>query len=75
MEVIASFDRADIAHLPCEDEDLVEMLSRRPMTAADIAKALGLPLVQIVARLKCLTDSGRITHDHYHDQEFYRHLT
>jgi hypothetical protein len=42
------------------------------MTAADMAKALGLPLVQIVARLKCLQDTGRITHDRYHDQEFYR---
>jgi len=72
VEVIASFNRADIAELPCQDEDLVEMLSRRPMTAADMAKALGLPLVQIVARLKCLNDSGRITHDRYHDQEFYR---
>lgn len=73
VEVIASFNRAASAELPCQDEDLVEMLSRRPMTAADIAKALGLPLVQIVARLKCLQDSGRITHDRYHDQEFYRH--
>jgi len=73
VEVIASFNRADIAELPCQDEDLVEMLSRRPMTAADMAKALGLPLVQVVARLKVLEDLGRISHDHYHDQEFYRH--
>jgi wyosine [tRNA(Phe)-imidazoG37] synthetase (radical SAM superfamily) len=72
VEVIASFNRADIAELPCQDEDLVEMLSRRPMTAADMAKALGLPLVQIVARLKCLQDTGRITHDRYNDQEFFR---
>jgi wyosine [tRNA(Phe)-imidazoG37] synthetase (radical SAM superfamily) len=75
VEVIAAFTRADMAELHCQDEDLVEMLSRRPMTAADIAKALGLPLVQIVARLKGLQDSGRITHDRYHDQEFYRHQT
>jgi wyosine [tRNA(Phe)-imidazoG37] synthetase (radical SAM superfamily) len=73
VEVIASFNRANIAELPCQDEDLVEMLSRRPMTAADVAKALGLPLVQIVARLKCLQDSGRVTHDRYHDQDFFRH--
>ena len=75
VEAIASFNRAAIAELPCQDEDLVEMLSRRPMTAADIAKALSLPLIQIVARLKCLQDTGRITHDRYHDQEFFRHLT
>lgn len=73
VEVIASFNRADIAATPCQDEDLVEMLSRRPMTAADMAKASGLPLIQVVARLKRLQDAGRISHDRYHDQEFYRH--
>jgi wyosine [tRNA(Phe)-imidazoG37] synthetase (radical SAM superfamily) len=75
VEVIASCNRAEVAKFPCQDEDLVEMLSRRPMTAADIAKTLGLPLVQVVARLKGLQDSGRITHDRYHEQEFYRHQT
>jgi wyosine [tRNA(Phe)-imidazoG37] synthetase (radical SAM superfamily) len=73
VEVIAAFDREDLVGSPPEDEDLVEMLSRRPMTAPDLAQALGLPLVQIVARLKRLQDSGRISHDRYHDQEFYRH--
>jgi wyosine [tRNA(Phe)-imidazoG37] synthetase (radical SAM superfamily) len=73
VEVIASFHREDIVVEPCQDEDLVEMLSRRPMTASDLAQALGLPLVQVVARLKRLLDSGRISHGRYHDQEFYRH--
>ncbi len=44
VEVIASFSRADIAGGQCQDEDFVEMLSRRPMTAPDLAQALGLPL-------------------------------
>jgi wyosine [tRNA(Phe)-imidazoG37] synthetase (radical SAM superfamily) len=73
VEVIAAFDREDLVGSPPEDEDLVEMLSRRPMTAPDLAQALGLPLVQVVARLKRLQDSGRISHDRHHDQEFYRH--
>jgi wyosine [tRNA(Phe)-imidazoG37] synthetase (radical SAM superfamily) len=73
VEVIASFNRADIAETSCQDEDFVEMLSRRPMTAADMAKASGLPLIQVVARLKRLQDAGRISHDRYHNQEFYRH--
>ena len=73
VEVIASFSREDMVAFPCQDEDLVEMLSRRPMTAPDLSKALGLPLVQVVARLKRLQDSGRISHNRYHDQEFYRH--
>ena len=75
VEVIASFSRADIAGSPRQDDDFVEMLSRRPMTAPDLAKALGLPLVQVVARLKRLQDSGRISHNRYHDEEFYRHQT
>ena len=75
VEVIASFSRADIAGSPRQDDDLVEMLSRRPMTAPDLAQALGLPLVQVVARLKRLQDSGRISHNRYHDEEFYRHQT
>jgi len=73
VEVIASFSRADIAGSPRQDEDLVDMLSRRPMTAPDLAQALGLPLVQVVARLKHLLDSGRISHNRYHNEEFYRH--
>jgi wyosine [tRNA(Phe)-imidazoG37] synthetase (radical SAM superfamily) len=73
VEVIASFNREDVVGSPGSDEDFVEMLSRRPMTAADLAEALGLPLVQVVARLKRLQDSGRIIHDRYHDQVFYRH--
>jgi wyosine [tRNA(Phe)-imidazoG37] synthetase (radical SAM superfamily) len=73
VEVIASFSRADIAGGPCQDEDLVEMLSRRPMTAPDLAKALGLPMAQVEARLKHLQASGRISFNRYRDQEFYRH--
>ena len=75
VEVIAAFSREDIAGGPCPADDFVEMLSRRPMTAPDLAQALGLPLVQVVARLKHLQDSGRISHNRYHDEEFYRHQT
>jgi wyosine [tRNA(Phe)-imidazoG37] synthetase (radical SAM superfamily) len=73
VEVIASFNRADFAAAACQDEDLVAMLSRRPMTAPDLAVALGLPLGQVEARLKRLEASGRISHNRYHEQEFYCH--
>ncbi|MGA9755945.1 MAG: radical SAM protein [Desulfobaccales bacterium] len=72
VEVIAAFDREDITGGQYQDDDFVEMLSRRPMTAPDLSKALGLPLVQVVASLKRLQDSGRIYPDRHHDQEFYR---
>jgi wyosine [tRNA(Phe)-imidazoG37] synthetase (radical SAM superfamily) len=75
VSVIASFNRADIAGGPCEDENFVEILSRRPMTAPDLAQALGLPLAQVEARLQQLTASGRISFNRHHDQEFYRHQT
>jgi wyosine [tRNA(Phe)-imidazoG37] synthetase (radical SAM superfamily) len=75
VSVIASFSRADIAGGQCPDEDFVEMLSRRPMTAPDLAQALGLPLMQVEAQLKRLKESGRISFNRYHDQEFYRHQT
>ena len=75
VSVIASFNRPDVDGSPRQDDDFVEMLSRRPMTAPDLAQALGLPLTQVVARLKRLQDSGRISHDRYHDEEFYRHQT
>jgi len=73
VEVIAAFHRADIAAARGGDDDFVEMLSRRPMTAADVAKALGLPLAQVKARLKRLQAAGRVVFNRYHDQEFYRH--
>ena len=46
----------------------MEMLSRRPMTAPDLAQALGLPLAQVEARLNHLKASGRISFNRYHDQ-------
>jgi wyosine [tRNA(Phe)-imidazoG37] synthetase (radical SAM superfamily) len=75
VSVIASFSRANIAGSPRQDDDFVEMLSRRPMTAVDLAKALGLPLIQVEARLKRLKATGRISLNQYHDEEFYRHQT
>jgi wyosine [tRNA(Phe)-imidazoG37] synthetase (radical SAM superfamily) len=73
VSVIASFNRGDIAGGHGEDEDFVAMLSRRPMTAPDLAQALGLPLIQVEARLKRLEASGRVSFNRHHDQEFYRH--
>jgi wyosine [tRNA(Phe)-imidazoG37] synthetase (radical SAM superfamily) len=75
VSVIASFSRGDIDGSHCSDENFVEMLSRRPMTAEDLAQALGLPLMQVEAQLKRLKESGRISFNRYHDLEFYRQQT
>jgi wyosine [tRNA(Phe)-imidazoG37] synthetase (radical SAM superfamily) len=74
VEVIASFSRADIAGSPCQDDDLVEMLSRRPMTAADLAQVLGLPLDLVRRRLLYLCEIGQVAGQPYCDQEFYRQV-
>ena len=72
VEVIASFNRADIAGGQYQDEDVVEMLSRRPMTAPDLAKALGLTLCQVEKRLIDLQKNGLILHENYQKTAFYK---
>jgi wyosine [tRNA(Phe)-imidazoG37] synthetase (radical SAM superfamily) len=75
VEVIASFNGKKVAGIQSQDEDFVAMLARRPMTAADLAQALGLPLVQVESQLKRLTASGRISFNRHQNQEFYCHHT
>jgi wyosine [tRNA(Phe)-imidazoG37] synthetase (radical SAM superfamily) len=72
VSVIAAFSREEITGGECPDENFVEMVSRRPMTAPDLAQALGLPLTQVEARLKRLVASGRIAFQVYENQGFYQ---
>jgi wyosine [tRNA(Phe)-imidazoG37] synthetase (radical SAM superfamily) len=70
-EVIASCSRAADAGSDISDARLLSMLSRRPMTAADLAQALGLPLEVVEARLQCLGEAGLISHKYHRNQDFY----
>ena len=72
VEVIASFSQAPVTPEPRGDAAFLEMLSRRPMTAPDLARALGLPLRQVRQRLRHLCESGLISYNLYQDQGFYR---
>jgi wyosine [tRNA(Phe)-imidazoG37] synthetase (radical SAM superfamily) len=72
VEVIASGNGGAEAPSRLRDADFTAMLSRRPMTAADLARALGLPLPEVEVRLRRLRAAGRISCDTYADQEFYR---
>jgi wyosine [tRNA(Phe)-imidazoG37] synthetase (radical SAM superfamily) len=72
VEVIASFSQAPVTPEPRSDGAFLEMLSRRPMTAPDLARALGLPLPQVRQRLRHLCESGLISYNLYQDQGFYR---
>jgi wyosine [tRNA(Phe)-imidazoG37] synthetase (radical SAM superfamily) len=45
--------------------------TRRPMTAPDLAQALGLPIDLVQQRLKRLCESGLIFHSLYQEEVFY----
>ncbi len=71
VEVIASGPKMPAPAAAPSDSEFVEMLSRRPMTASDLAQALGLPLAAVQERLRNLEKSGRISCNHYLNQGFY----
>ena len=72
VEVVAAGNGAAAQEMPVNDARLVEMLARRPMTAADLAKVLGLPLTLVRQRLLHLCETGQVTGQPYCDQEFFR---
>jgi wyosine [tRNA(Phe)-imidazoG37] synthetase (radical SAM superfamily) len=72
VEVIAGFDRTSATRKSIGDADFIETLSRRPMTARDLAQVMGLPLAQVEKRLERLQAAGLITRDLYHQEGFYR---
>jgi wyosine [tRNA(Phe)-imidazoG37] synthetase (radical SAM superfamily) len=74
VEVVAAAPRTSPERLPVKDRDVIEMLARRPMTAVDLAQALGFPLAQVRQRLGRLAKSGLVRRDVHQDQDFYRSL-
>ncbi|MCX5891260.1 MAG: radical SAM protein [Deltaproteobacteria bacterium] len=75
VEVIAAGNGAAKPAVACDDAVLVEMLARRPMTAADLARVLGLPLPLVRQRLLHLCETGQVAGQPYCDQEFYRQVS
>ncbi|MFZ2089804.1 MAG: radical SAM protein [Desulfobaccales bacterium] len=73
-EVVAAACRASPERLLVKDREVIEMLARRPMTAGDLAQALGFPLAQMRERLGRLMKSGLVHRDVHQDQDFYRSL-
>ena len=73
-EVIAAANRISPERLDIRDRDLIDMLTRRPMTAKDLAQALGSPLRQVREHLGRLAKSGLVRRDVHQDEDFYRSL-
>jgi wyosine [tRNA(Phe)-imidazoG37] synthetase (radical SAM superfamily) len=73
-EVIAAAHRISPERLDIKDRDLIDMLTRRPMTAKDLAQALGSPLRQVREHLGRLAKSGLVRRDVHQDEDFYRSL-
>lgn len=71
-EVIAHFERRPARPGALPDDAFLQMLARRPMTAKDLALALGVPLDQVRRRLKRLHTAGLVSRDLYRHQGFYR---
>ncbi len=74
VEVVAAADRISPERLDVKDRDLIDMLARRPMTAKDLAQALGSPLRQVREHLGRLAKSGLVRRDVHQDEDFYRSL-
>jgi wyosine [tRNA(Phe)-imidazoG37] synthetase (radical SAM superfamily) len=70
-EVIAAFHGSPAPAAAISDSQFLEMLARRPMTAPDLAQALGLPLALVRERLDRLCESGLVSHGLYQGKGFY----
>ncbi len=72
--IAAAANRISPERLDIKDRDLIDMLARRPMTAKDLAQALGSPLRQVREHLGRLAKSGLVRRDVHQDEDFYRSL-
>jgi wyosine [tRNA(Phe)-imidazoG37] synthetase (radical SAM superfamily) len=72
VEVIAALSPARSATGAEADGAFLEMLARRPMTAQDLAQALGLPESQVLKELRRLETAGLVLCDRYQERGFYR---
>ena len=72
VQVIASYEGPSQAAAAADDATLVAMLARRPMTAADLAGVLGLPLPLVQGQLQRLEQAGQISCNYFHNEDFYQ---
>lgn len=71
VEIIVDFSAEDKGRMPLSDDDFLETLARRPLTAQDLAALLGLPRERVLERLERLERQGLITCSRHGQQGFY----
>jgi len=74
IEVVAASRQVSPERLDLKDRDVLDMLARRPMTAGDLAQALGISLAQVRERLGRLLKSGLVSRHMHREEDFYRSL-
>jgi len=70
-EIIADFPAGEKGRLPLSDDDFLETLARRPLTADDLAALLGLSREGVQDRLERLERQGLIACSRHGRQGFY----
>lgn len=73
-EVVAASRQMSPERFAIKDREVLDMLARRPMTAGDLAQALGVSLVQVREHLGRLLKSGMVSRNLHREQDFYRSL-
>ena len=72
-EVIADFKGDDKAgDFKIKDDDIVEMLKRRPCSAEDIAAGLKIPKIEALKHIEALIESGKIEPVKQNDKIYYK---
>ncbi len=71
-EVIAEFRASARTPQSLAEEAYVQMLSRRPMTAGDLAQAFGLDLQEVAVQLQKMVRRGLVHQDYFHREAYYR---
>lgn len=72
VEIIAAARSTPETFPRLSDEACLEMLARRPMTARDLAQALGVAPEEVASRLAKLARRGLVQQEQHYHEAFYR---
>ncbi|MDD3643295.1 MAG: radical SAM protein [Candidatus Krumholzibacteria bacterium] len=70
-EIVAAAPARTCSEDPAAADRIVSLLERRPCTAEDIHRALGIPVPGVIKILETMTGSGRVVADEHDGVQFY----